>query len=81
MSEATPIMFVRLIHPRKGHRTECFEWTGKCPLCGKTHIHGAGVLAAGVERYLGARCGHCVPMRGDYVLVRDPDDPAMRGGC
>ena len=31
----------------------------KCPLCGKTHTHGAGTNKDEVHTYLGHRTAHC----------------------
>ncbi len=32
----------------------------KCPLCGKTHTHGAGTDPEQVHTYLGHRTAHCI---------------------
>lgn len=46
-----------------------------CPICGKSHTHGAGTTATEVSSYLGHRAAHCSGTKGaestpgGYILV------------
>jgi len=52
-----------------------FYWRITCPLCTKTHDHGAGnILETPAPQYLGHRAAHCGTHHGDYYLI--DADPA-----
>jgi len=61
----------------RGHivrTSDCYLWRGRCPLCGKRHVHGLGPLAGDPKDYLGHRVSHCLqphPHDRGYILALD----------
>jgi hypothetical protein len=64
----TPNAYVRLV--RKDYQN--YVWIiDCCPLCGKSHIHGAGDDLEEISQYLGHRMSHCdTNEKSGYNLVR-----------